>query len=85
MGLLLSQEVLELAAELEAPMDNEMVFSVFMLNAIFVVVVSLVQQEKETLSFNWFFAKGLIRKSKLHKIVLKNRSLVYIHISLLHF
>ena len=28
MGLLLSQEVLELAAELEAPMDNEMVFSV---------------------------------------------------------
>ena len=65
---------------------DEMVFSVFMLNAIFVVVVSLVQQEKETLSFNWFFAKGLIRKSRLHIIVLiKNRSLVYIHISLFHF
>ena len=49
---------------------DEMVFSVFMLNAIFVVVVSLVQQEKETLSFNWFFAKGLIRKSKLHMLKL---------------
>ena len=41
---------------------DEMVFSVFMLNAIFVVVVSLVQQEKETLSFNWFFPKGWIHK-----------------------
>ena len=41
---------------------DEMVFSVFMLNAIFVVVVSLVQQEKETLSFNWFFPKGWIYK-----------------------
>ena len=37
---------------------DEMVFSVFMLNAIFVVIVSLVQQEKETLSFNWFVPKG---------------------------
>ena len=59
---------------------DEMVFSVFMLNAIFVVVVSLVQQEKETLSFNWFFAKGLIRKSKLHIFVLKIVAL-YVFIS----
>ena len=35
-----------------------MVFSVFMLNAIFVVIISLVQQEKETLSIDWFFPKG---------------------------
>ena len=37
---------------------DQMVFSVFMLNAIFVVIVALVQQEKETLSFDWFFPKG---------------------------
>ena len=37
---------------------DQMVFSVFMLNAIFVVIISLVQQEKETLSINWFFPKS---------------------------
>ena len=37
---------------------DQMVFSVFMLNAIFVVIISLVQQEKETLSIDWFFPKG---------------------------
>ena len=39
---------------------DEMVFSVFMLNAIFVVIVALVQQEKETLSFDWFIPKGIL-------------------------
>ena len=37
---------------------DQMVFSVFMLNAIFVVIISLVQQEKETLSIDWFFPKS---------------------------
>ena len=37
---------------------DQMVFSIFMLNAIFVVIVALVQQEKETLSFKWFVPKG---------------------------
>ena len=50
---------------------DEMVFSVFMLNAIFVVVVSLVQQEKETLSFNWFFPKGWIYKQSCIFLFLK--------------
>ena len=63
---------------------DEMVFSVFMLNAIFVVVVSLVQQEKETLSFNWFFPKGkLINLSCIFLFLIRGiRSLVSIHISL---
>ena len=40
---------------------NQMVFSIFMLNAIFVVMVALLQQEKETIYIKWFFPKGTVK------------------------
>ena len=42
-----------------AELRDQMVFSIFMLNAIFVVIVALFQQEKETISIQWFVPKGL--------------------------
>ena len=41
---------------------DKTVFSVFILNAMYVVVVSLLMLEKETLAFNYFVPKGTASK-----------------------